>query len=363
MIFTAPQTARLTRRQDDRGSAVEDDLRAALQECVQLAWMRVPAAIVLSTFVMALVRFEYGVEWLSVVLTLEGVGVLVGARRLARGKGLTPLAVALALGISLCWTVHEFLLWRAGGDIALIGAVMDAFTISLYAVLGAHRDLRLMAAMLAPQFAMLCTLLISIILAQAPALFQPLAIAATLGSCAVIAAAGVLMHRTQRRLNRANHDLTGLAQRLELREAFLEEVSNLVLVGGFEYELASGHLSYNSAFLRLFNLDPDAKPAMTDFVRWVDEESRAVMAAAMRAAWSTGEPWDLELPVVTPTGRSILVRTVGRAVFVNRRPARLIGAVTDITQEREVQSALAELATRLRAETRPAQPAAERRAL
>lgn len=54
MIFTAPQTARLTRRQDDRGSAVEDDLRAALQECVQLAWMRVPAAIVLSTFVMAL---------------------------------------------------------------------------------------------------------------------------------------------------------------------------------------------------------------------------------------------------------------------------------------------------------------------
>jgi PAS domain-containing protein len=358
-MTVAPQTTRLRRRHNDYVIGDDGNLRAALRECVQFTWMRIPAAIVLSTFLIALVRVEYGLIWLGVVLGLEGLGVGISAQRLKSGKGLAAVAVGIGLAVSICWTAHELLLWRAGGYIARIAMVMDVFTIALYAVLGAHRDLRLMAALLAPQFAMLCWALVGLILTEASPLFQPFAIAATVGSCAVVAAAGVLMHKAQRRLNSANHDLSALAQRLELRETFLEEVSNLVLVGGFEYELATRQLSFNAAFLRLFELAPEAQPDMGEFTGWVERRSRPALIAALRAAWGSGEAWDLELPMTTATGRRILVRTVGRAVFANHRPTRLIGAAMDITQEREVRSALADLAARLRWESKP-DPALQR---
>ena len=145
-MTVAPQTTRLRRRHNDYVIGDDGNLRAALRECVQFTWMRIPAAIVLSTFLIALVRVEYGLIWLGVVLGLEGLGVGISAQRLKSGKGLAAVAVGIGLAVSICWTAHELLLWRAGGYIARIAMVMDVFTIALYAVLGAHRDLRLMAA-------------------------------------------------------------------------------------------------------------------------------------------------------------------------------------------------------------------------
>jgi diguanylate cyclase len=55
----------------------------------------------------------------------------------------------------------------------------------------------------------------------------------------------------------------------------------------------------------------------------------------------SGEAWDLELPLVTATGRALWVRAVGEVEFETGQPVRLVGAFQDITERKHLQLQLA----------------------
>jgi len=55
-----------------------------------------------------------------------------------------------------------------------------------------------------------------------------------------------------------------------------------------------------------------------------------------------GTPWDLELPLITATGRHIWVRAVGEVEFDAGQPVRLVGALQDVTERKRLQKRLAD---------------------
>ncbi len=161
------------------------------------------------------------------------------------------------------------------------------------------------------------------------------------------------------------HDVTELTegrQRLADSEAFLERAGRVARVGGWQYELASGKLSWTSETRRIHEVAPDFEPGLDDGLAFYPSPGREQLAAAVQAALDHGRPWDLELPFVTATGRALWVRAVGEPDYRDdapaderappvaaagqataRRPLRLVGALQDITARHEADLALRRL--------------------
>ena len=67
-------------------------------------------------------------------------------------------------------------------------------------------------------------------------------------------------------------------------------------------------------------------------------EAQPLIRQAVQTSVATGTGWDLELRLVTATGRSIWVRAVGEVEFVDGRAVRLLGAFQDITESRHAKA-------------------------
>ncbi len=102
-------------------------------------------------------------------------------------------------------------------------------------------------------------------------------------------------------------------------------------VGGWEFDVASGRVSWTALTFRIHELDPGATPQLETCLSFYPPEARVVIEAAVQTAMETGAPWDLELPFVTARGRHIWVRSHGRVTIENGRVTRLFGAFRDVT--------------------------------
>ena len=169
-------------------------------------------AVMVAPFLYAYVSQPGAFGWLAAILICELMAFrlrrLMNAGRLRRAWLLQVNTVA----ISLCWVTHAVLLWRAGGVIPCVAAVMGLFTVALYAAIGSYHSLKLFLCLVLPQLCALAVLLISHLLAHAPPLVAVTASLATLGACATVLMNGLAMHLAEARLRRSNQELARLAE-------------------------------------------------------------------------------------------------------------------------------------------------------
>jgi signal transduction histidine kinase/ActR/RegA family two-component response regulator len=76
-------------------------------------------------------------------------------------------------------------------------------------------------------------------------------------------------------------------------------------------------------------------------------EHRETFMRAIEQATRGGRAFDLRAPLVTPRGRRLWVRVIGRAEFRDDRAVRLFGAVQDITAQHEVEESQRKLEVQL----------------
>lgn len=134
-----------------------------------------------------------------------------------------------------------------------------------------------------------------------------------------------------------------VAQEALLRsQAILERTGHVAGVGGWELDLLTGELEWTAETRRIHEVGPEFKPTLESAIEFYSLESRAVVSAAVEKGTQDGCPWNLELPLVTATGRRIWVHAQGQAEFEDGRPVRLVGAFQDITERKELQQRLAE---------------------
>lgn len=119
---------------------------------------------------------------------------------------------------------------------------------------------------------------------------------------------------------------------LRASQALLARMGRVAGVGGWEIDLVTGTHTWTEETRRIHEVGPDFVPTMEKAVAFYAPEARSVIEAAVRKGIECGEPWNLELPMVTATGRPIWVRAQGEAETQDGRPVRLVGALQDITE-------------------------------
>ena len=124
-------------------------------------------------------------------------------------------------------------------------------------------------------------------------------------------------------------------QALRDSEAFLDRTGRVANVGGWRLNLFTNELTWSDQACRIRDVPPGHRPTPEEAMAAYPPEVRSEVIKEGINCLLSGEPWDMELPLTTATGRSIWVRLFGEVEYENNRPARIVGALQDITELHE----------------------------
>ncbi|MBL8643851.1 MAG: response regulator [Rhodospirillaceae bacterium] len=140
-------------------------------------------------------------------------------------------------------------------------------------------------------------------------------------------------------------DFTDLRQaeaRLRKSEELLEQTERVAAIGGWEYDIATNTSRWTDQTRRLHEVPADFVPSRASAISFYTPEAQPTLRAAFLKAVESGVPYDLQLPFITHTGRKLWVRTQGRPVMENGKPARIVGTFQDITAQHVAETQLNE---------------------
>ncbi|MEZ5071292.1 MAG: PocR ligand-binding domain-containing protein [Bacteroidales bacterium] len=120
----------------------------------------------------------------------------------------------------------------------------------------------------------------------------------------------------------------------------LEETGNLAKVGGWEFDVETGEGTWTKEVAQIHDLDPAVPVNKGIGLSFYAPESKRTIELAIEKAISRGEPYDLELELVTARGVHKWVRSIGRPVQKNGKITMLRGSFQDITRIKDVQNQL-----------------------
>ncbi len=141
------------------------------------------------------------------------------------------------------------------------------------------------------------------------------------------------------------HDVTSrklTEQQLRSSEAFLERVSRVAGVGGWEVSLATLEMTWSDQSCAIFDLPRDHRCPASDGLKLIDPAWRARLVDVLQEAQHHHKVVDMELPVFKTPGQPMWVRLVADFEWEGDQPMRLVGAVQDITAQRADQMRLRE---------------------
>ncbi len=124
----------------------------------------------------------------------------------------------------------------------------------------------------------------------------------------------------------------------------LEQASILAKVGGWEKNFVTGDDYWTSMTKMIHEVAPDYVPNMHDAIQFYKEgESRRTITEVVDKCIKTGEPYDVEVELVTAKGNLRWVRTIGFAAFDGKKCIKLYGSIQDITIKKRIEFTLEEI--------------------
>ena len=141
-----------------------------------------------------------------------------------------------------------------------------------------------------------------------------------------------------------------MAEAFRKKARILAEAESVGRVGGWELDTKTGRLSWTPELRRILEVPRHMRSVSVEAsYRFYTPESRRIVERAYKEAITHGRSYDLELEVVTARGNHRWVREVCHATVRRGRVASLIGVLQDITERRQVNERIAEIAERERA--------------
>ena len=148
-----------------------------------------------------------------------------------------------------------------------------------------------------------------------------------------------------------NRDITAQKQReAELKQSreFIEQAQESASIGGWEVDLATDSLRWTDEVYRIHDLPTDTQLDLETGIDFYHPDDKQQIETAFETLVSDGEPYDLELRLITAEDRLRWVRAVGDPQFDD--DGTVVGAVgvfQDITERKERDEELREVKERL----------------
>lgn len=130
---------------------------------------------------------------------------------------------------------------------------------------------------------------------------------------------------------------------LRKSQDLLNETQRVSKVGGWEFDVATRRVFWTDEVYRLHEVAKDYDPSNPEQdMHFYAPEDQQRIAAAFQRAVVQGEPYDLELELITARGNRLWVRTIGQPERQNGKVVRVSGNITDISERKHAEAALQE---------------------
>jgi len=128
----------------------------------------------------------------------------------------------------------------------------------------------------------------------------------------------------------------------------LNEVGEMARIGGWELYPDTKEVRWTAQTYRIHEM-PEGEPIDLDkAITFFDLPEREKLEDALERAMTKGEPYDLQLPFTTATGKKLWTHTTGEAVKEDGRIVKLRGTFQDISAIKGAEEALRESEARYR---------------
>jgi PAS domain S-box-containing protein len=119
----------------------------------------------------------------------------------------------------------------------------------------------------------------------------------------------------------------------------LEQTTSAAQVGGWEVDARTRKLYWTEETFRIHETTPgEYTPDVESATRFYTPECIPVITEAVERGLTQGEPFDVELEMVTAKGRRIWVRSRGVARCEDGRPVKLYGSCQDVTRQKQAEA-------------------------
>lgn len=143
-----------------------------------------------------------------------------------------------------------------------------------------------------------------------------------------------IIHATSRDITKEEAAETELLRTNE----FLDMAGHMAKVGYWEINLADSTLFWSDVTRQIHEVPDDFMPVMEEGIRFYKEgRSRETIIKAVEKALASGEPYDLELQLITGKGNIKWVRAIGATEFKAGVCVRAYGTFQDIDEKKRAE--------------------------
>jgi PAS domain S-box-containing protein len=143
-------------------------------------------------------------------------------------------------------------------------------------------------------------------------------------------------------------ELRETEEKLRQRELLLQIASRAARIGGWVANIAEGYVYWSDEVCSIHEVPSGTIPTLEEALQFYAPESRKAIQEALERAVREGTPFDMELEIITAKGRRVWVHAIGQPGYdANGVLTRVQGAFRDITEKKQAEQRLQQLATRL----------------
>ena len=140
-----------------------------------------------------------------------------------------------------------------------------------------------------------------------------------------------------------------IRERLKERESLVTIAGELARFGGWRVDLETGVSHWSDEVCRIHEVPLGSTPTPEEGIQFYAPEYQETIRTRFTSCAVEGEPFDLELQIITASGKRVWVRALGEPVRdANGQIREVQGAFQDITYTKETEAALAESERRFR---------------
>jgi len=126
-------------------------------------------------------------------------------------------------------------------------------------------------------------------------------------------------------------------EELKKSKQLLSETESLGKVGGWEFNMDTLEQTWTEEVYRIHEVDFSFNPNVDKGINFYAPSSRPIIEKAVQRVLESGEPFNLELEIITAKGNLRKVNAIGKADFENRR---VYGFFQDITERKNAEEEL-----------------------
>lgn len=124
---------------------------------------------------------------------------------------------------------------------------------------------------------------------------------------------------------------------LKKTKDLLSSTERIGNVGGWEINIDTGGLTWTEEIYRIHEVDLTYQPTLEESINFYEPHSRPIIEKAVQRAIENGEPFNVELEIITAKGNQRWVHAIGKADLEHRR---VFGFFQDITQRKQMDEKL-----------------------